>query len=510
MALRRVPVPIIGPSSKARSGAQQSGRTVNLYPIINDPDAKAVVALHHVPGNLVVIDISERFGGAATSIRGFHRMGERLFKVANEKIFEAIDLDNNTLTEWASLTTFSNRVGMSDNSGILIVGDDTGFYGLNTANGSLTQVLNEGEEPILGWDSGWVDGYTIYVARNSSRFHYSAINDPLTVNGLDYATAEGDPDVIKKLIVSNRELVFLGGKSVEFWRNTGGADNAFERIIGGFQPYGCACRHSAVEFNGTVVFVGRHQHGEGQVVRLGSAGVRPVRMSNAAVEAALAGVLQDGLQEQVTAFTYEDNGHSFYVLNLPATPGLPNGNRKGQPSQTWVFDDTTTMWHERAHLNPRTGLLERAKADHHVLWRDPRGQGKHLTSRYDDAAIYWQNLDFYRDNVDPLLKERESAGPLNMDGRDFAVKKLIVEMEVGVGRDGGVQGSDPILMMHYRWGLGAWSDQVDRHIGKIGEGKTTIEFGPCGRGRDFSVRLAVSDPVRVVFTGAWADVEVGR
>jgi hypothetical protein len=507
--LPRIPIPLIGPSSKARSLAQQSGRTVNLYPEINDPDAKAVMALHHVPGFLQVIDVSDEFpAGTSVEIRAFHRVWpDRLFFVANERIYEAIDLDDANVTLWASLSTFTGRVGLSDNNGYLVIGDNS-YWTLNLADGAgtatLEPVLNDDEEQLLGWFPRWVDGYTIYPHRNSGRFSYSAINDPTTVNGLDFATAEGDPDNINNLIISNRELVFLGGRSTEFWTNTGG-DNVFERIGGGFVPHGIAARHSACEFDNSVVFVGRDNAGEGIVWRLGSAGAAPQRISSAAVENAIAGVLQDRLQEGITAFAYSDYGHTFYVLNLPETTGLPNGNRPAQPSQTWVYDALSGLWHERAYRNPATGLFERIKADHHVQW-----QGKQLVATYDDGAIYWMNLDFYKDNAQPLVKLRESAGPLNINGQRFRVNRLGIEMEVGVGRDGDVQGADPQLMLQFRWGQGAWSNEIWRSIGKIGEGKTLVQFGPLGSGHDLTVRVSVSDPVRVVFGKAWADVEVGR
>jgi hypothetical protein len=71
-------------------------------------------------------------------------------------------------------------------------------------------------------------------------------------------------------------------------------------------------------------------------------------------------------------------------------------------------------------------------------------------------------------------------------------------MERGVGRDGGVQGSEPKVMMQSRWGTGRWSNEVVRDIGKIGEGvRSVIQFGPCGRGEFLSLRFSVSDPVSV-------------
>jgi hypothetical protein len=508
----RIPIPLIGPSLQGRSTYQQSGRTINLYPVLGGADAKAVVALHGTPGYATAIDLSDQFpAGTDIEVRGFHRVGyDRLFFVANERIYEVLDLDAGTFALWAELQTFTGQVGMSDNAGYLVLGDNS-YWTLNLADGAgtatLQPVLNDGEEQLLGWFPRWVDGVTIYPHRNSGQFSWSALGDPTTIDGLDFATAEGDPDNINQCLVMNRQILFIGGRSVEFFEYTGNTEgNAVERIGGGFQQYGIGFRYSAVSCGNFAVWIGRHNNGEGQVIALGNAGQEPVRISTDAVEADIGALLHDRVeQDEVTAFYYEDFGHRFYVLNLPAQEG--SYGRAAKPSKTWVYDFTTQMWHERAYRNPATGLFERIKAEHHTLWF-----GKHLVSTYDDAALLYQNLDLYADvGGVPLIRQRESAGPLSMQGRSFRVNRLGIEMEVGVGLDGSGQGTDPKLMLAYSWDAGkTWSNEMMRDIGKLGKHETTVEFGPCGMGKNFVIRTSISDPIRVVLTGAWADVEVGR
>jgi hypothetical protein len=504
MPPRSIKIPLIGPSSKAGSSDQQSGRTVNMYPEVNDPDARAVVALHNAPGNLQIIDISDTLTGTA-SIRGLHRMGERLFFVANQKIVEAVDLDNNALIQWASLPTFAGRVGMSDNNGKLVIGDGAGFYVLNPVDGSLTQVLNDESEPIRGTFSAWIGGITVYEDRTEAgRFRYSSIGDPLTVNGLDFATAEGQPDALQAILAINNELILLGDNSVEFWAFTGDADNAFERIGGGPVTHGCGARWSAREFTGAAVMVGRDKNGDGIIWRLGSAGSAPQRISTNAVERDLYAALQEELEEEITAWTYQDHGEDFYVLNIPATAGTPNQNRPAAASKTWVYQaGKVNDWHERAHTSPVTGLFERSKADHHAYWK-----GKHLVATFDDAAIYWQDTHFFRDNVLPLVKYRETAGPISFGGQRFSVNELEIFGQKGVGRDLGVQGSDPQLMLQVCWD-GRWSNEIWRPWGKIGETASRSLFHRLGSGRELVLRVSMSDPIPFVLTEAVARVTVG-
>lgn len=508
-----VPVPLIGPSSKARSAKQQSGRTVNLYPEVNDPDSKAVVALHACPGQLRMLDMRDVLDGDV-EIRGFCLVGSRFFFVADNKICEAIylALDGNPagIFQWGDLQTASGRVGMSANNGNVIIGDGTAFYVLGPLTGGVQIVEDEDGNPIRGWFSEFLDGYTIYLERDSGRYHYSNIGDPLVVEGLNFVTAEGDPDNAEAMVVSNRELVIGGRKSTEYHANYGDEDNAIQRIPGGFIEVGVSARWSMAEYDNAVVAVGSSKDGHGIVWRFGSAGSAPVRMSTHAVEYDLSQALAAGLSEQITAYTYQDEGESFYVLNIPATPAQVNSPVR--PSKTWAFGAASGMWHERAHKNPVTGLFERAKADFHVLY-----DNKHLVGSYDEAIISWQNRDFFRDVPlagealgCELVKFRESAH-LSFQGRTFSVHKLWIDMEVGVGRDGGVQGSDPQLMLQVSWDGGkTFGNEVWRTIGKIGEYSTRVEFHRLGMGTDFVIRVSVSDPVRVVFVGATADVTVGR
>lgn len=499
---QRIPLGLVGPSSKGYSAAQQSARTVNLIPEGNDADAKAPLALRAAPGAFRFADATTIITSGHPRIRGMHVMGSRAFVVVDNKIAELTT--DNTFLAWASLSTFTGRVVISDNNGLLIVGDGTGFYVLNLDTFSLTPVLNDGAEQIVGTYSLWVDGYTLYFERGSSKYFYSALNDPLTVNGLNFMSAEGDPDKTVAAVVLNREIFILGEKSLEGHQDSGGADNVFTRIPGAFSSHGCVARWTACRFDNSVCFVGRNAEGQGRVWRLSAAGQAPTPISTPAVEEHIERVLfhwQDQ-SEAITAFAYEMNGHPMYRLNLPAVPVV--NNNPAQASMTWVYDGATGMWHEQAFMNPATGLFERSLSDFHVLWH-----GRHYTGGYADPYVYELRNDVFRENNVPIVKLRESSGPLEMGGRRFTVNRLEIEGEHGVGRDGGVQGSDPQIILQYAWDGKPWSNEVWRAWGKLGETNTRAIFGPCGSGKSLVVRVVYPEPTKFVLTGGWADVTVG-
>jgi hypothetical protein len=494
---QRVQLPVVGGSDKAFSVAHEGGRTVNFF--IEAINGKP--ALRACPGYFRWLDITQDNGGP---IRGLYVMGERLFCVVGNGIGEVFDgnITGRSVVTLATLTTTTGRVEFSDNNGKLIVGDGVGFYILEPETRTLTQVTTEEGEILRGYVSVNMNGQTLYFIRDSSQYFYSNVNDPGTVPDLSFFSAEANEDHTLVAYRLGDKVKIISERSTEDHYNSGAADNPFERVQGSMIEYGAVSRAATCLFDNTVAMVGGNGLGAGKVYRLGGPGGVPQIISNQAVEQKLAKVLFAGRQDRITMWSYEEAGHAFLVVNLPRAPATVNNPE--QASMTWVFDAATGIWHERGYWNPEDGAFERILGDYHAHW-----QGRHYLGAYDTATIYEMSLDYYRENTEEIVRLRE-CGPLNLSNARFRVLSVEVDMEVGVGRDGGVQGSDPQLMMKSRFGTGAWSYIVNRPFGEIGEGRTRVRYGPCGIGQNFYLSLSVSDPVPVTIMGAWADVEVLR
>jgi hypothetical protein len=80
-----------------------------------------------------------------------------------------------------------------------------------------------------------------------------------------------------------------------------------------------------------------------------------------------------------TAYTYQQDGHSFYVLNFPAA------------DTTWAYDATTGAWHERRGWE--NSQWARHRADCQVFYN-----GEVLVGDYQNGNIYAFDLDVYADN----------------------------------------------------------------------------------------------------------------
>ena len=184
------------------------------------------------------------------------------------------------------------------------------------------------------------------------------------------------------------------------------------------------------------------------------------------------------------AFTYQQEGHIFYVLTFPAA------------SKTWVYDASTQAWHERAWRTPLTGDLKRWRANCSVF-----AHGLHLVGDFESGNVYALDLDTYTDNGEAILRLRTTATTEGLQNRLF-YSSLQVDMETGVGSAIG-QGADPLLMLRYSDDGGhTWSNEKTATAGKVGEYGARAQFNRLGAGRNRVWELSMTDPVKFAVFGA--------
>jgi hypothetical protein len=73
----------------------------------------------------------------------------------------------------------------------------------------------------------FLDGYFVFSINGASndRFYITNLFQGTTVGGLDWAAAEGDPDILQAVIADRRDLYLMGKKTLEVWYNAGDPDN---------------------------------------------------------------------------------------------------------------------------------------------------------------------------------------------------------------------------------------------------------------------------------------------
>lgn len=469
--------PFVGGSYESRSKTLDAQRTINLYPEMSESGpgpSKSVVALIGTPGLALWATLA---GGR---IRGVIRFSATLaIAVCGANVYSLTTAGTATLI--TNIAPGSNLVSMASNGTVVMLVDGTPTsYAITPASATGVPFSNGA---VVGADRvDFIDGYFVFNKIDTGQFQitklYSTAIDPLA-----FATAEGAPDKLLSLIVDHRELWLFGETSTEVWFNSGNVDFPFERIQGAFIEQGCAAKFSVAKMDNTVYWLTADDRGQGIVQR--ARGYQPQRISTHALEFAIASYARI---DDAVAFTYQQEGHSFYMLSFPTA------------NKTWVFDASTNLWHERAWRDPADGSLDRHRAQCHMAFA-----GANIVGDWENGNLYRLNLDTYTDNG-AFIQRTRACSHLATDYKWQFFSALQIDMEPGVGIPSG-QGSNPQAML--RWsddGGFTWSNQMWAKIGKIGERRTRVRWRRLGKSRDRVFEVTISDPVKVAIIDASADV----
>lgn len=334
-----------------------------------------------------------------------------------------------------------------------------------------------------------IDGYFILNEIDTNKFYTTNLAD-YVIDALNFASSEGSPDKVLGLVGVNRNLWVFNEKTIEVYVNTGNADFPFERIQNAYIEIGLKAKYSIAKLPGTVFWLGRSEQGENIVFMAG--GLSPQRISTHAIEYAISTYSDPST---ATAYTYQEKGHSFYVINFDEA--------------TWCYDLSTGSWHQRAYTN--AGTLERHLGQYYVF---DYINNQHLVTDYQNNKIYKLNPSKYTDNGDAITRLRSSPH-VSADLKRLFCSSFQLDMEVGIGLDGGVQGSSPTVVFDFSddgghtWSSESWA-LADNTAGSIGEYKTRVRWTRLGSFRDRIFRVQMTDPVKTVWIDAQLEVEQGR
>ncbi len=466
----------IGPSYTLDSRNVDSQRCVNLFPEVNELGTgkeAEVAALVRTPGLRLLLTL------AKNPIRGVYCASNgELYAVGGDKLYSISDAwvatEVGTMADPATVGT--GPVSMADNGTTLVVVDGTYGYTWNMSTDVFATIT---DPEFLGADQvTFQDGYFLFNRPSTQQFFISGIND-VTFDGLDIASVEGFPDVLVGLVSDLQNVYMFGTKSTEIFYNSGNADFPFQRTQGALIEVGCAAAFSIAKLQNQVFWLGQDASGRGIVYS--AQGYQPKRISTHAIEKIIAD-LGDSITD-ARAFTYQQNGHGFYCLNLRGA------------ETTLVFDTVTNLWHERAYLN--LGSFQRHRADCHAFAHD-----KNVVGDYQNGKIYALDPDTYTDAGDYILRER-SAPHISKSGKNVFHQEFQLDVETGVGIDGSGQGTDPQAMLQWSDDGGhSWSHEHWRSIGAIGDRRVRVTWRRLGRSRDRVYRVRFSDPCKLTIVGA--------
>ena len=465
--------PILGSAYVARSVNAADNRMVNLFPEIVPEAGKEPAYLQRAPGLRLLTTVG------TGPIRGISSFNGNLYVVSGEQL---IKLDAAyTATVLGTVSGATEPVSMANNGIQLFVACNGPSYVYNSDTLAFGQITDPDFPGAL--TVSFLDGYFVFIEPNSQRVWVTALNDPTSIDPLDFASAEGDPDGLISSIVNQGQVWLFGTNSVEVWYDSGNVDFPLQRIQGAFNEIGCAATFSVAKLDNGLFWLGQDARGTGMVYRAN--GYTGVRISTHAVEWQ---IQQYDTISDAVAYTYQQDGHSFYVLNFPSA------------NTTWVYDVATQAWHERAGWV--NGAFTRHRANCQTFFSNNVTVGD-----YQNGNIYAFDLDVYADH-DRVQKWLRSWRALPTGENNFkrtTQHSLQLDCESGVGLETG-QGDDPQVML--RWsddGGHTWSREHWSGMGRIGQYYRRVFWRRLGmtlKLRDRVYEVSGTDPVKVAIMGA--------
>ena len=467
--------PILGQSYVARSVNAADSRMVNLFPEATPQAGKTAGFLNRAPGLRLLATLGT---GPIRGLWSPDPNGLYAYVISGNTFYR---IDTSYTAEAYGYVSGTGQVSMADNGTQLFIASNPDGYIFNMTTlifAPITDVDFPGAVTV-----GYLDGYFVFNEPNSQRVWTTVLLDGSSVDPLDFASAEGSPDGLVSLIIDHREAWLFGTNSVEVWYDAANAGFPLTRIQGAYNEIGCVAAYSVAKLDNGVFWLGGDARGEGIVYRTN--GYTGQRISTHAIEWQ---IQQYGDISDAIGYTYQQDGHAFYVLIFPSA------------GATWVYDVATDNWHERAAWVNGEYTRHRSNCqmafNHQVIVGD-----------YNDGRVYAFDLETYSDDDQPQRWLR-SWRALPQDQNTLvrtAQHSLQLDAETGVGLNSG-QGDAPEAML--RWsddGGHTWSNEHWSSMGAIGAyGTRTFwrRLGMTNKLRDRVYEVSGTDPVKIAIVGA--------
>jgi len=500
--------PILGSSYVARSINAADARMVNLFPEIVPEAGKEPAFLNRAPGLLLLNTIGT---GPIRGLWAFSSSDSTAFVVSGTELYKITTAYVPTLIGTVAGT---GPVSLADNGTQLFIAANGPSYIYNNSTNAFGQITDPDFPGAV--TVAYLDGYFVFNEPNSQKMWITALLDGTSIDPLEFASTEGSPDGLVAVIANFREVWAFGTNSIEVWSDTGATDFPLQRIPGAFNELGCAAPYSIAKMDNGLFWLGRDRRGQGIVYRAN--GYAGQRISTHAVEWQ---IQQYSDLSDAVAYTYQQDGHSFYVLIFPTA------------DTTWVYDVATQAWHERAGFD--NGSFTRHRSNCQMTFGN-----NVIVGDYQNGNIYAFDLEDYSDNgsIQKWLRSWRALPTGQNNLKRTAQHSLQLDIESGTGLNGSMiveviylqtedgdylvtesgdrliaeqqtvitQGSDPEVML--RWsddGGHTWSSEHWAKIGKIGEYYRRVfwrRLGMTVKLRDRVYELSGTDPVKISIMGA--------
>lgn len=469
-------MPLVTGAYQSKALVAEAQRAVNLYGERNPPDSPFPMTWYLTPGLTLLATATPTIGsgwrGLFTASNGttYGVCGSSMYAISSTW----------ALTKLGDITSSTGQVKMVDNGTYLVIIDGSNMGWTVKLSNNAFAVL--GDAAFSGGNSiDFVDGFLVLATQAQNEWYISGSNT-ITFNATLFASKTGYSDKLVGLAVSKRYVYLLGKATTEVWFDAGDTPFPFDRLPGVFMQYGCASVDSIAQMDGSIYWLGQSPQGVAFVCR--SEQFNASQISTFALDNEIA-TYSD--LNQAIGFTYQIEGHFFYVLTFPVT------------SKTWQYDLSNGQWNELAWTDAN-GNLMRHRANCYAS-----AYGSPIVGDWENGNLYLWDVNNFTDNGNPISRIRSFPHGVDDSSDRIHYKEFIANMEVGNGA-GGEQAVPVFLRWSDTRGV-SWGNAVQRSLGLEGEYVKSIQWRRLGMARDRVFEISWSAPVKTALLGAWVEAQ---
>ncbi|MEL6568181.1 MAG: hypothetical protein AAFQ22_07165 [Pseudomonadota bacterium] len=348
-----VAVPFLMEHAERREHKLPKAECVNLYAEPTGTATWAPVTLHAMPGLKVWSDLTattldvEGVSGTPAFRGVYYKAGVfdgRIVALYGERVL-LIDPNTGAATRIAGLINNDEAFTVINTGNGFQAGTNTTLTNATLVSGELARFAGDNDEVMMvaagrlyritvdesetatirraNWvsryqggerlpdivDLDYLNGWFIYVFADG-RFGWSRVNDGDTINALDFASPDSQPDKLRSVMVVGDEVFLFGDETIESYVNVADPDAPFQRRPGGTILQGILSCQAKCQADNSFFWVGH----DGIVYRMGGAATA---ISTPGIEEAIARLATANCQANVRLWPMIWRGHIFVVLDLP-------------------------------------------------------------------------------------------------------------------------------------------------------------------------------------------------
>lgn len=463
--------PLTTGAYSAKSLIANAQRAVNLYAEKNTQDSPFPFTYYLSPG-LTRLAVATPSSGSGW--RGlFPASNGTTYGVCGSSVY-AIASDW-TLTLLGDISSTTGQVSMVDNANFLLIVDGSSSGAtVDLSDNTFAEIT---DSAFLGGNTvGFVDGFLVLNVPDTREW-YISLNDEITFDATDFASKSAYSDKLVGIGVTKRYIYLMGAQTVEVWFNAGDPTFPFERLPGVFMQHGCAAVNSIAQMDGEIYWLAQSPQGNCYINKTQQFNAVPISTFALDNEMGTYARIDDAI-----AFTYQIEGHFFYVLTFPSA------------DKTWQYDLTTQQWNELSWVDGN-GALHRHRANCYAS-----AYGQPIVGDWENGNLYLWDVNAFTDDGNPIPRIRSFMHSVDDNSDRISYREFIANMEVGNGSNFSA------VPVYLRWSDTrgkSWGNAISISLGMEGEYLTSLQFQRLGMARDRVFELSWSAPVKTALLGAW-------